>query len=688
MKLRPCTSLLVLFVFAAGCEKKSTTDPAPAASASAETESPKLDKLSRADFNKYAAELALPLFWVDDRNKNGALDPEELEVYWGLDRTAALKDYVAPGNKFVPKATQAHRKIAEQAARPPESDPRRAAVRRELAQGRPTLVETDLTKAPAWQRAFVATIAKAAFTIETLYAKQQGTLELASKIPGDDPASRTLFFRNQGPKCEAPATQDDKNCGALLPANMPKTKTTGLYPADMASQPGFCEELQKKKPAKKGTFENESLTDPFTVVVKDEKGTLVAKPYHAVWSAEMASIARDLESAASALGDNEPALKEYLLAAQKAFGNDEWWPADEAWAKMDAKSSKFYLRIAPDEVYDEPCSTKALFHVSFGLINQGSVTWQQKLDPLKTDMENALAALAGAPYKARNVEFKIPDFVDIILNAGDSRKPFGATIGQSLPNFGPVANGDGKVPPHGRTVAMTNFYTDADSIREAEEQAKSVFCKDTMTRWTNDPAPQLMGTVLHEAAHNLGPAHQYKANGKVDREAFGGPLASTLEELKAQSAALYFTEWLIDKKQITREEADKAHVRDVFWAFGHISRGMYEADHHPKNYSQLAAIQLGSLMKDEAVVWRDAEVATNGKDKGCFAIDLPKMPKAIEALMKDVAQIKARGDKARAETLLKEYVDVSGDRKKLHDVISERLNRAPKASFVYAFKLH
>jgi len=328
--------------------------------------------------------------------------------------------------------------------------------------------------------------------------------------------------------------------------------------------------------------------------------------------------------------------------------------------------------------------------VSFGLINQGSVKWQQKLDPLKKEMENALAQLAGAPYKARDVEFKIPDFVDITVNAGDSRKAFGATIGQSLPNFGPVANGNGKeIKPHGRTVAMTNFYTDPDSIAAAKDQADSLFCKDTMAKWTNEQESQLMGTVLHEAAHNLGPAHQYKANGKVDREAFGGPLASTLEELKAQTAALYFTEWLIEKKTITREEADKAHVRDIFWAFGHISRGMYGENKHPKNYSQLSAIQLGSLMKEGAVSWKAEENASNGKDKGCFSIDLPKMPAAITKLMTTVAQIKGKGDKPGAEVLLKEYVDIEGvpEKKKLHDVIKERITRAAKASFVYSVKL-
>jgi hypothetical protein len=137
----------------------------------------------------------------------------------------------------------------------------------------------------------------------------------------------------------------------------------------------------------------------------------------------------------------------------------------------------------------------------------------------------------------------------------------------------------------------------------------------------------------------------------------------TLEELKAQTAALFFTEWLIDKKQITREEADRAHVRDVFWAFGHISRGMYGENHHPKNYSQLSAIQLGALMKDGAIVWKADKVAANDKDKGCFSVELAKMPAAIKSLMIEVAQIKGKGDKARAEALIKEFVDMTVDKK-------------------------
>lgn len=669
---------LLPLVMLACADKTSKPEPkvASAAPASAAPAPPKLDKLSRAEFNRLAPELALPLFWSEDKDADGALDPEELVVYWGLDRDASIALYV-DGGRFTNKALDAYdRLVKEKEAGPKDTDARRVAVKKELAQGRVTLVATDLSKAPPEDKRFVRSIVKAAELIEALYAKQQATVELAAKLPAEDLASKTLFFRGQGPKCEAPATQNDENCGALLPADMPKTKRSGLYPLDLlASDDKFCEGLQKNK--------DKALLDPFTVVVKNDKGALAAKPFHEAWPADVQAISKELETAAHALeGVKEHALQEYLLAAAKAFLDDDWWPADEAWAKMDAKNSKYYLRIAPDEVYDEPCSTKALYHVSFGLINQGSLKWQDKLDPLKAEMEKALAALAGAPYKARAVSFKLPDFVDIALNAGDSRKAFGATIGQSLPNFGPVANGG-----RGRTVAMTNFYTDPDSIATSKEQADALLCKDTMAKWTSEPEPQLMSTVLHEAAHNLGPAHQYKANGKIDREAFGGPLASTLEELKAQTAALYFTEWLVEKKELSRDEADKAHVRDVLWGFGHVSRGMYGENKHPRNYSQLAAIQVGWLMKDGAIAWRGEETAANGEDKGCFSLDFAKMPGAIRSLMTEVAQIKARGDKARAEVLLRDWVDVTGDKKRVHDVVTERYTRAPKASFVYSVKL-
>lgn len=681
MTVRRLAPSLVLFgLLVTACEKKPDPQPttaAPSASASGSTQTTgavsKLDKVPRLDFNRIAGELALPLFWVEDKNQNKALDPDELALYWGIQPGAVLPEYVGKDG-FTAKMTDAYEKIVKRHKEGPPKDERQAAVVKELAQGRIALVATDLSKATSQEKRFVGFIVKAAEIIEKIYAKQQGVDGLAAKIPEGDTQSRALFWRGQGPKCEALVKDDPaaKSCSAV--PGLHEGKLSGMYPQELLGKEKFCEELGKK---------DKLLMDPFHVVGGDAKAPK-AVPYTEVYKDEMALVATQLKAASEALGDTEPALKAYLAAAGTAFGDNKWWPADEAWAKMDAKNSKFYLRIGPDEVYREPCATKALFHVSFGMINKGSIEWQSKLEPLRTDMEKALADLAGPPYKAREVTFKLPDFVDIALNAGDSRPERGATIGQSLPNFGPVAN-EGR----GRTVVMPSFYTDPDSVAASKSTAESLFCKDTIGNYSTDKEPLLVSTILHEAAHNLGPAHQYKANGKIDREAFGGDLASTLEELKAQTAALYFIDWLTEKSQLTKEQAQKAHVKDVFWAFGHISQGMYGGEHKPKHYSQLSAIQLGWLIKNGAASWKAEETAANGKDKGCLSVSLDKMSPVVKTLMTEVAQIKGKGDKARAEKLIKEFVDVAPDSEggKLHTVITERMRREPKASFVYAIKL-
>ena len=172
--------------------------------------------------------------------------------------------------------------------------------------------------------------------------------------------------------------------------------------------------------------------------------------------------------------------------------------------------------------------------MSFARIDQRSLAMQARLSPHQQAMEEGIAKLAGAPYRARKAGFHLPDFIEIVFNAGDSRGPVGATIGQSLPNWGPVAN-----ESRGRTVAMTNLYADPDSLAVRRERASTLLATQTLAKVTDDPSAGLFSTVLHEAAHNLGPSHEYAVGGKKDDQVFGGDLASMLEELKAQTGALY-----------------------------------------------------------------------------------------------------------------------------------------------------
>jgi len=655
-----------------------TATPTPTATATATdtaTPAPAPEKLSRADFNRFAVYLDLPVFWIDDKNGDGMPGADEIATPWGV---AAPAPVWVEGGKLTAAFQSAYDRITAAKTKglgeeglSADEKARRAAVRAELDQGRPALVYSDFRSSSAEQKAIVGHVIEAAKSVERLYARQRGVFDLAKGLSKDDPASLFLFYRNQSPFCEQPKTESDPACNAL--PGKPK-KVSGLYPASLQSDPKFCEKLDKDKEA-------EALFFQFATVA-EEGGKLKAVPYNVAFKDDMAAVSAELQKAADAItSKEEAALKAYLTAASKAFVDNSWFKADEAWAKMNIQNSKFYLRIGPDETYFEPCSRKAGFHVSFARINQDSVAWQTKLAPVKKEMEETLAKMAGAPYKARDVKFHLPDFIDIILNAGDSRSAVGATIGQSLPNWGPVAK------KGGRTVAMTNLYTDKDSLDALTSQVESVFCSSVTGAMSKDPSILTMSTVLHEAAHNLGPAHEYKVNNKTDGAVFGGPLASTLEELKAQTSALFFVDWLADKGMIDQKTAGQSHLRDLSWGFGHIAQGMYEAGNKPKPYSQLASIQVGWLLKAGSVQWKAEEMAANGKDKGCFAVDMTKFKPAIVELEKLVLGIKARGDKEGAEKLRTEFVDADGDWKKLREILRDRWLRVPKTSFVYTIDL-
>jgi len=626
------------------------------------------NQVPRLAVNSAAVRLNLPLFWATDRDQDGAVDPDEVAslLFYGSERR-----WVEQG-AFTTEFEKAYGLIVGDAQGaldvPPEDYARRKALALELDQGRPTLIQTDLKALSEGERVFVRHMRTVAGLMDALFSAQQGLDGVRPQV-APDPASQAVFRRNWGPACLGPKTEKDPACSAVVGGSVPPL---GIYPASLQVAANFCEALDRLPNTKE-------LLDPFTVVRAGEGG-LVAVGYHQAFQPLMQSTSAELRAAAAALPEDEAALKRYLLAAAQSFLDNDWKPADEAWSLMNAQNSKWYVRVGPDEVYWEPCSQKAAFHLTFARINTDSLEWQAKLTPVQQAMEDALAAHIGAPYQARKVTFHLPDFVDIVFNAGDDRDPFGAIIGQSLPNWGPVAN-EGR----GRTIAMTNLYTDPDSIQARREQAASLLRAETLaTGYADRQLPGLLSTILHEATHNLGPSHEYAVDGKVDTELFGGPLASTLEELKAQTGALWYVAFLRQNGIIDEALARQIYTDAFVWALGHISRGMYDPNGKPKPYSQLAAIQTGFFLEEGALSFDPEALAANGKDKGAFQLDFERLPGAIDKLMKEAGRIKATGDRSAAEALVKRFVD---SKAVPQAVIAERYLRSPKASFVFSVEM-
>ena len=305
--------------------------------------------LSRDDFNRLAMLDSNPLFWVEDRDNDCQVDPDEL-VAAGSDGIAKF----VRGGKLTGAFGEVYRALVDLR--------RREAVRRELNGGRPTIVHTDFSKANAADRYVLQQLLAAARIIEDLHLHQTGAFAYKKAVARADGASQYLFWRNHGPWCSSPETAGDRFCSAL--DTFPQ-KRSEAYPGDIAQDDAMCKMLEEQPNAK-------DLLNPFTVVRKKKGGGFSAVPLNKVFGKQMKAVAKHLKLAAARVAKAAPeekAFGAYLSEAAAAFESNSWEEADEKWAAMNAKNSKWYLRVGPDEVYFDPCQQKAGFHVALALID-------------------------------------------------------------------------------------------------------------------------------------------------------------------------------------------------------------------------------------------------------------------------------------------------------------------------------
>ena len=611
--------------------------------------------LNRADFNRLAVQANLPIIWTQDANQSGALDPADLTVLSPAPRSRYVRK-----DRFTKDFDRAYRSLVERR--------RQEAVAKELDQGRITVMETNIAALSDEDGAVMRHLETVATLIDELYAVQTGDFDLTQYVPKDDTASQALFRRNNSPTCSASATASDPFCNATPDFRRPRS---AAYPKGVTLDQAFCDRLSKEPNAK-------ALLDPFTVVRRKGKG-FIALPYTDVYGRRMKAIAKSLRAAADTIeSPQEAAFKAYLLASANGFETNQWWDADEAWAAMDSDNSAWYLRVGPDETYFDPCQVKAGFHLSLARVDRSAVAWKKRLTALRSDMEKAIAKMIGAPYEARPVQFALPEFIEIVLNAGDSRSLIGGTAGQSLPNFGPVAQ-----TSRGRTVAMGNLGSDPDSMAVLMIRNTSLFSTESMASYDPTPTASHLDIVLHEATHNFGPTSAWRVDDKRPPAIFGGPTAAILEELKAQTGSFVLLDFLRQHGHLTDKQYQQGCMSSVAWAFSHIARGLVTASGQPRVYSQLAAIHVHALMEVGALRFVDEG---EGADKGRFTLDFAKIPAVMSQMMHDVGNIKARGDRAAAETLIKRGTDTAAQATIHADIITERVRRHPKMSLVYKIR--
>jgi hypothetical protein len=145
---------------------------------------------------------------------------------------------------------------------------------------------------------------------------------------------------------------------------------------------------------------------------------------------------------------------------------------------------------------------------------------------------------------------------------------------------------------------------------------------------------------MHEMAHGLGPAFARTANGKVAiREAIG-PMFSGLEEAKADVVGMYSLKWMVDHDALPKDKLEEFYASYVAGIFRTVRFGIGEA------HGQAEMMEFNYLSEKGAI---------KRKPSGKYAIDYSLMPEAINALAKELLEIEATGDRARAENWFKKY---------------------------------
>ena len=109
-----------------------------------------------------------------------------------------------------------------------------------------------------------------------------------------------------------------------------------FYPADMT--PGEFDAFQAK-----------DKLSPYTLVQRNEDGSLVTVPYHEAYAANVEKIAHYLKAAADIT--IKESVRNYLLKMADALLTDDYYEAEKAWLAME--DSKMDLVIGPNEAVDD-----------------------------------------------------------------------------------------------------------------------------------------------------------------------------------------------------------------------------------------------------------------------------------------------------------------------------------------------
>jgi hypothetical protein len=529
------------------------------------------------------------------------------------------------------------------AAPPPAVDPALIApdIEQRLARFKPVEMPFTYEGMSARERRVVDELIAACRDLENIYWRQNNPDDIAlynqsgtQSAKATDPKVKALhhYIWINGSRF------DQINENEPFYGHEPDPPGRHLYPTGLTR--ADIEAYVKAHPAEK-----KAIYDERTVVelVSRQPLKLKTTPYRVKYRPWLVRAAGHLRNAAAA-SDDRPFAK-YLRDRAAALLTDDYYPSDLEWVRL--KDPKFDIIFAPYETYlDDLLGVKTSYGASVLVRNEAESQKLAVFQKYVPDIQDALPLPAADKPSKKGLASPM-EVMDAPFRAGDLRHGYQAAA-DNLPNDPRI-----HVKVGSKKIFFKNF-NDARVNYVILPVAKRLMRPEQAAQASGEG--YLAAVMMHEICHGLGPSYARRDGKQEDIRAAIGPIYSGLEESKADVTGMFGLKWLVDRGALPKERLEEYYASYVAGIFRTVRFGTAEA--HGR-----AEMMEFNFLSERGAITRDA----NGR----YVIEYAKMPDALAALAKELLEIEATGDRARAEAWFAKYDKMPADLKLALDGVKD-----------------
>ena len=287
--------------------------------------------------------------------------------------------------------------------------------------------------------------------------------------------------------------------------------------------------------------------------------------------------------------------------------------------------------FAPDETYDDGLlGVKATYGAAVMIRNGEQSRKLEIFQKYVGDIQDALSLAAEDRPSKHGLDTPM-EVMDTPFRAGDLNHGYQA-VADNLPNDPRVHEQKGS-----KKLFFKNFM-DARVDYVILPVAQHVMLPAQAAKASAEG--YLLGTIMHEMAHGLGPAYARSSGAKADIRESIGPIFSGLEEAKADVVGMFALKWLVDHNVLPKDKLEEYYASYVAGIFRTVRFGIAEA------HGQAEMMEFNYFSEHGAI---------KRQSSGRYAIDYGRMPEVVNDLARELLAIEATGDRARAENRFKKY---------------------------------